>query len=91
MEDQLHQPKSMWGKFHQYPVEFVYGGMDGSITTFTVVAGAKGANLSSAIVIIMGFANLLADGFAMSNLYFGTTFTCKYSPIGTIKMASNDN
>jgi VIT1/CCC1 family predicted Fe2+/Mn2+ transporter len=46
--------------------QIVYGGIDGSITTFAVVAGAEGASLSSAVVIILGAANLLADGFSMS-------------------------
>jgi VIT1/CCC1 family predicted Fe2+/Mn2+ transporter len=49
-----------------YLPEFVYGGMDGSVTTFAVVAGAAGAGLDSSVVIILGFANLLADGFSMS-------------------------
>ena len=53
-------------KFQKYLGEFVYGGIDGSVTTFAVVAGAAGAELSSAVVLILGFANLLADGFAMS-------------------------
>lgn len=50
----------------QYLPEFVYGGIDGSITTFAVVAGAAGAGLESSVVIILGFANLIADGFSMS-------------------------
>ena len=49
-----------------YLGEFVYGAIDGSVTTFAVVAGAAGANLSPAIVIILGFANLFADGFSMA-------------------------
>jgi len=53
-------------KYLQYLGEFVYGGMDGSITTFAVVAGATGANLDSIVVIMLGIANLIADGFAMS-------------------------
>jgi VIT1/CCC1 family predicted Fe2+/Mn2+ transporter len=52
--------------FQDYLGQFVYGGIDGSITTFAVVAGAAGAELSSSIVLILGFANLLADGFSMS-------------------------
>jgi VIT1/CCC1 family predicted Fe2+/Mn2+ transporter len=44
----------------------VYGGIDGSVTTFAVVAGSAGANLDSSIIIILGFANLIADGFSMS-------------------------
>lgn len=50
----------------KYLREFVYGGMDGCVTTFAVVAGSVGAGLNSSIVIILGFANLLADGFSMS-------------------------
>ncbi|PID70075.1 hypothetical protein CSB37_03635 [bacterium DOLZORAL124_38_8] len=46
--------------------EFVYGGIDGAVTTFAVVAASEGAGLSPKIVIIMGLANLLADGFSMS-------------------------
>lgn len=49
-----------------YLKEFVYGGIDGCVTTFAVVAGATGANLSSGIILILGFANLIADGFSMS-------------------------
>lgn len=52
--------------FNEYLGEIVYGGIDGSVTTFAVVAGAAGAGLSSTIVIILGFANLIADGFSMS-------------------------
>jgi VIT1/CCC1 family predicted Fe2+/Mn2+ transporter len=53
--------------FHRsYLPEFVYGGIDGSVTTFAVVAGVIGASLSSTIVLIMGFANLFADGFSMA-------------------------
>jgi vacuolar iron transporter family protein len=50
----------------QYLGEFVYGAIDGTVTTFAVVAGAAGASLSSGIVIILGFANLIADGFSMA-------------------------
>jgi len=50
----------------KYLSEFVYGGTDGAVTTFAVVAGVMGASLSSAIVLILGFANLFADGFSMA-------------------------
>ena len=46
--------------------DFVYGGTDGVITTFAIVAGAFGASLSISVILILGFANLLADGFSMS-------------------------
>ena len=41
----------------------VYGGLDGIITTFAVVAGSVGGNVSNIVIIILGFSNLLADGF----------------------------
>ena len=53
-------------KIKKYLPEFVYGGIDGVITTFAVVAWSAGAALSPHIVIILGLANLLADGFSMS-------------------------
>lgn len=51
--------------FKQYLPEFVYGGIDGSITTFAIVTGVVGASLSPTIIFILGFANVLADGFSM--------------------------
>ena len=65
-ENQLHQNSGMFKRFEKYLGEFVYGGIDGCVTTFAVVAGSVGAGLDSSIIIILGFANLLADGFAMS-------------------------
>lgn len=65
-EDKLHRKNSIFSKFQDYIGEFIYGGIDGSVTTFAVVAGAAGAQLDSSVVIILGFANLIADGFAMS-------------------------
>lgn len=61
---QLENPSP--SKLEKYLGEFVYGGIDGCVTTFAVVAGSVGAGLDSAIIIILGFANLLADGFSMS-------------------------
>lgn len=65
-EAKLHKKDGLKAKWEDYIGEFVYGGIDGSVTTFAVVAGSAGANLDSSIVIILGFANLIADGFAMS-------------------------
>jgi len=48
-----------------YLKDFIYGAIDGGITTFAVVSGVSGAGLSSGIIIILGIANLLADGFSM--------------------------
>jgi len=49
----------------QYVGDFVFGGIDGVITTFAVVAGVAGAHLAPHVVLIAGIASLLADGFAM--------------------------
>jgi|TARA_B100002003_G_C14051497_1_gene506377 VIT1/CCC1 family predicted Fe2+/Mn2+ transporter len=49
-----------------YVGDFVFGAIDGSITTFAVVSGVAGAALSVNVVIILGLANLLADGFSMA-------------------------
>ncbi|WP_276300116.1 VIT1/CCC1 transporter family protein [Halorussus lipolyticus] len=48
-----------------YIAEFVYGANDGIVTTFAVVAGVAGASLSPSIVLVLGAANLFADGFSM--------------------------
>ena len=50
----------------KYLPQFVYGGIDGIVTTFAVVSGSAGASLSPKVVLILGFANLFADGFSMS-------------------------
>lgn len=50
----------------KYLKSVVYGGLDGIITTFAVVAGATGASFSTAVLLVLGFANLFADGFSMA-------------------------
>ncbi|MGV8843857.1 MAG: VIT1/CCC1 transporter family protein [Pseudomonas sp.] len=44
----------------------ILGAIDGCVTTFAVVAGAVGAGLPASVALIMGFANLFADGFSMA-------------------------
>ena len=65
-QPQPQQTNKFFRRFEKYLGEFVYGGIDGCVTTFAVVAGSVGAGLDSVVIIILGFANLLADGFAMS-------------------------
>jgi VIT1/CCC1 family predicted Fe2+/Mn2+ transporter len=61
------------GSRHDYLADAVLGAIDGCVTTFAVVAGATGGALSPLVVIILGFANLLADGFSMAvSNYHGT-------------------
>lgn len=56
-----------------YLKDFIYGAIDGAVTTFAVVAGVAGAGLSSTVIIILGIANLVADGFSMAvSNYLGT-------------------
>ncbi|WP_439487640.1 VIT1/CCC1 transporter family protein [Algoriphagus sp.] len=62
----IHKQNSYFQNLQVYLREFVYGGIDGAVTTFAVVAGGFGADLNTGIIIILGFANLLADGFSMS-------------------------
>ena len=50
--------------------DFIYGSIDGAVTTFAVIAGVIGASLSPNIVLILGFANLFADGFSMAAANF---------------------
>jgi len=60
--EELHQ-NSFFGK---YISDIVYGASDGIVTTFAIVAGVVGASLSPIIILILGFANLLADGISMA-------------------------
>ena len=56
-----------------YLRDWIYGGIDGVVTTFAVVASVVGADLSSKVVLVLGVANLVADGFAMAaGNYSGT-------------------
>jgi VIT1/CCC1 family predicted Fe2+/Mn2+ transporter len=65
-----------------YLRDAVFAANDGIITTFAVVAGAAGASFSVSVVIILGFANLLADGFSMaSGNYLGTKSEIEYEKI----------
>jgi vacuolar iron transporter family protein len=61
----IHSEKVHGGTKAKYLSDFVYGANDGIITTFAIVAGAVGAAFSSGIIIVLGLANLLADGISM--------------------------
>lgn len=49
-----------------YLGDMVYGAMDGTVTTFAIVCGMVGAQLSGGFVLVLGLASLLADGFSMA-------------------------
>jgi len=73
-----HDPDAIARRLEDGPTvsylrDWVYGGIDGAVTTFAIVAGSVGANLSPGIVLVLGVANLLADGFSMAAAnYTGT-------------------
>jgi len=54
------------GPSYSYLKDFIYGATDGTVTTFAIVAGVSGAGLPFAVVVVLGLANLLADGFSMA-------------------------
>jgi len=59
----------------RYIKDIVYGANDGVITTFAIIAGVAGANIADprATIILLGIANVLADGFSMaSSNYLGS-------------------
>jgi VIT1/CCC1 family predicted Fe2+/Mn2+ transporter len=66
MRESLHrEPTDLTGYARHYIRDLIYGANDGIITTFAVVAGVTGGNLSSGAILIVGVANLLADGLSM--------------------------
>ena len=75
--------------FRRYISEFVYGAVDGTVTTFAVVAASAGAGISSAVILILGIANLIADGFSMgSSAYLAASAEHEESVRDTQKRAS---
>lgn len=62
---QKHENKVHKRSFGRYVGDFVYGANDGIVTTFAVVAGASGGSLPHVVILILGFANLFADGISM--------------------------
>ena len=67
MRPSLHvEPKGLVPTARHYIRDLVYGANDGIITTFAVVAGVAGGNLSRTAVLVVGVANLAADGMSMA-------------------------
>jgi VIT1/CCC1 family predicted Fe2+/Mn2+ transporter len=56
---------ALHGTIGKYLPDLIFGANDGIITTLAVVSGVVGASLSTTVILILGFANLLADGFSM--------------------------
>jgi VIT1/CCC1 family predicted Fe2+/Mn2+ transporter len=75
-----HEPEAIKRRIstatvHSYTGDAVLGAIDGAVTTFAIVSGVVGAELASSIVLILGVANLLADGFSMAVSNFLSTRT----------------
>jgi len=73
-----HNPRDIarrlrYGPHVSYLRDWVYGGIDGTVTTFAVVAGVAGAELSTKTLLILGAANLFADGFSMAAANYSGT------------------
>ncbi len=71
MSDHSHAPDDIRARISDPPGrgvlrDMIYGGIDGSVTTFAIVAGVAGAGLSPFIIVALGLANVLADGFSMA-------------------------
>ena len=64
-----------------YLRDWVYGGIDGAVTTFAIVAGTMGADLSSRIVLILGAANLVGDALGPVG-HFSHPLASKDRPLG---------
>jgi vacuolar iron transporter family protein len=63
----LHtEPRGVRAIAQHYLRDLVYGANDGIITTFAVVAGVSGGSLTERTVLIVGAANLIADGLSMA-------------------------
>jgi len=52
---------------HKYLPEVVYGSIDGTVTTFAIIAGAAGAGFSPNIMLVLGVSNVLADAWSMAS------------------------
>lgn len=78
MVDHGHSPQEITARIGAPPGrgvlrDVIYGAIDGSVTTFAIVAGVAGAGLSPFIIVALGLANVLADGFSMAaGNYSGT-------------------
>jgi vacuolar iron transporter family protein len=71
--------------------DIVFSASDGLVTTFAVVAGSVGAELSPRVVVIMGFANLLADGFSMAaGNYVGSKSQMEFEKSKTQRKVANE-
>jgi VIT1/CCC1 family predicted Fe2+/Mn2+ transporter len=75
-----HHPREIAKRLEEGPKasylrDWVYGGIDGTVTTFAIMAGVVGASLEARVVLILGACNLLADGLSMAAANYSSTKT----------------
>jgi VIT1/CCC1 family predicted Fe2+/Mn2+ transporter len=78
MHDHDHSPQAIAKRIGAPPGrgvlrDAVYGAIDGAVTTFAIVAGVAGAGLSPFVIVALGMANVLADGFSMAAANYSGT------------------
>ena len=63
----------------KYIKNVIFGGIDGIITTFSIIAACFGSGLEIKYILAMGFANLVADAFSMGfGDFISSLFESKY-------------
>jgi vacuolar iron transporter family protein len=75
-----HRPEAIRARLSREPqrsylADAVLGAIDGCVTTFAVVAGATGAGFPAIVIVVLGIANLVADGFSMAVSNYQATKT----------------
>jgi VIT1/CCC1 family predicted Fe2+/Mn2+ transporter len=78
MKEHGHSPREIADRIGAPPGrgvlrDAVYGAIDGAVTTFAIVAGVAGAGLSPIVIVALGVANVLADGFSMAAANYSGT------------------
>ncbi len=73
-----HTPRAIEARLDEGPPpshlrDFVYGAVDGTVTTFAVVSAVAGAGLANGVIVVLGLANVIADGFSMATSNFLST------------------
>lgn len=63
--ERAHPTADVRRVIQKYLSDLIYGANDGIVTTLAIVSGVVGAALPAHTILILGFANLIADGFSM--------------------------
>ncbi|KAL7500543.1 hypothetical protein ACHAWT_008364 [Skeletonema menzelii] len=65
----FHDTRNISTEMHQTEGGFlkplIFGGLDGILTSFAIVAGAAGGSMPIPVILVLGFSNIFADALAM--------------------------